>query len=66
MRANAVRPWSETDETASFAAIAGCGSVFEDSGWRGRRSSGGGGWGSKGGAMGKFTVVGCFLRENVV
>ena len=56
MRANAVRLWSETDETASFAAIAGCGSVFEDSGRRG----------SKGGAMGKFAVVGCFLRENVV
>lgn len=58
MRANAVRLWSETDETASFAAIAGCGRAFEDSG---RRE-----WGSKGGAMGKFAVVGCFLRKNVV
>ena len=36
------------------------------------RTVGGGGedpqaeGGSKGGAMGKFAVVGCFLRENVV
>lgn len=40
--------------------VGGYGRVFEDSGRRGRRSSGGGG--SKGGAMGKFTVVGVLFE----